>query len=311
MQVHGDALRFGVHSGQLLTAIEDHRRLWRTAEAAGFDWISVFDHLRPPPTGATGACFEGTTLLAALAGETSRVRCGLLVMSVAFRHPGLVANIAATLDHLSDGRIELGLGAGGDDLAHDEYGMPLPSMAHRLEMLGETCEILRQLWTENEVTFEGRHYRLQAAHLQPKPVQDRLPITIGGTGDQVLRVVARHADVWNAPGGDVATYRRQVGVLSEHCADLGRDQADIRRSVLFRTVLGPTEAEALDRCRQQYGDAARLGDFLVVGTPEQCVEALGPFLELGAGDLLLGLRNPFDWQTLELMASEVAPALRG
>ncbi|MFL6128900.1 MAG: LLM class flavin-dependent oxidoreductase [Mycobacteriales bacterium] len=307
-------LRVGLHAGQQFATFAECLDLWVRAEALGYDWVSVFDHYRPPLGGPDGPCLEGPTLLAALAARTGRVRCGMLVLGVHHRHPAAVASIAATLDQVSGGRLELGLGAGGPDLAHEQWGLPWPAPADRVALLDETCRILRSLWQRDRTTHHGRWFRLEGATLQPKPVQSRLPLVIGGAGPRLLRVAAEHADVWNTLPGTVHRYRATAGLLSDRCADVGRDPAAIRRSITFRAVLGETPAEVSARRDEVFGrlpaGSPDLAEYLSVGTPEQCVADLLPYAELGVRDFLLGARPPVDWRTVELMATAVAPALR-
>ncbi|MFC7100713.1 LLM class flavin-dependent oxidoreductase [Nonomuraea rubra] len=216
-------LRFGVHSGQQYSTFEECLDLWQRAEQLGFDWVSLFDHYRPPLGGPGGPCFDGPALLAALAARTSRVRCAILVSAVTWRHPALAATLAATIDHVSSGRLEFGVGAAGPDLGYEQYGLPFPDAGTRLDMLEEYCQILRRLWDGERVTFHGEHYRLTGAHLSPRPLQRRLPLVIGGGGERrTLRIVARHADVWNTLAGDLESYRRKAGLLASHCAEEGR-----------------------------------------------------------------------------------------
>ena len=307
-------IRFGVHSGQQNASYEEILELWQRAERLGYDWVSDFDHFMPILSDPTGPCFEGPTLLAALAAQTSRVRCGILVLGVTYRHPAVVANIAATLDHVSGGRLEFGMGAAWYDLEHDQYGIPFPRIGVRMDILDEACRIMRSLWTRETTTFEGRHFRLKDARLEPKPVQEHLPLVIGGSGERrTLRIVAEHADVWNTFLGDEDAYRHKLDVLAGHCADVGRDPAEVRRSLSFRAFLAEDEHEAQERLRERYPDGVpdQVARMLVVGTPEQCVERLGRFADLGVGDFLLGAMPPIDWQTVELVAEQVAPALRG
>jgi F420-dependent oxidoreductase-like protein len=314
VQIHGEAIRFGIHSGQQYTDFDQCLELWQRSEELGYDWVSNFDHFRPMDH-PTGPCFEGTTLLAALAARTSHVRCGMLVLGVAYRHPAVVANIAATIDHLSGGRLELGVGAGANDIGQDQYGIPFPRVGVRMDMLDEACRVMRSLWTQETTTFEGRHYRLKDARMEPKPVQEHLPLVIGGAGERrTLRIVAEHADVWNTVAGDLDAYRHKLKVLAAHCADVGRDSADIRKSVMFRVVLAGNERKAEERLGELLGnvpsDSPMRQGWLTVGTPEQCVEHLRPYVDLGVGDFLFGIRSPVDWQTIELVAQQVAPALR-
>jgi F420-dependent oxidoreductase-like protein len=314
MQIFGSDIRVGVHSGPEKTTYADYRDLWVRCEELGFDWVSDFDHFLPIMSDPSGPQFEGTTLLAAMGAQTSRVRCGMLVLGVTYRHPAVVANIAATIDHVSDGRLELGMGAAWFELEHQQYGIPFPRIGVRMDMLDEACRIIRGLWTQEKTTFEGKHFQLKDAQMEPKPVQERLPLVIGGSGERrTLRIVAEHADIWHTGIGDEAHYRHLLDVLAGHCADVGRDPADVRKSVTFRAVLADSEGAAQDRAQEIYGGPLpeRLRHMFIVGTPEQCVERLRAYAELGVGDFLLGSTAPVDWQTIELVAESVTPALKG
>jgi F420-dependent oxidoreductase-like protein len=313
MQVFGDAFRFGIHSGQQNTSFDAYRDLWLRSEELGFEWVSDFDHFYPIFSDPTGPQFEGLTMLSAMAAHTSRVRCGMLVLGVTYRHPAIVAKMAATIDHVSGGRLELGIGAAWFELEHQQYGIPFPRIGVRMDMLDEACRIMRSLWTRETTTFEGKHFQLKDARLEPKPVQDHLPLVIGGAGERrTLRIVAEHGDIWNTFYGDVDQYRHKLGVLAGHCADVGRDPSDIRKSVTFRAVLDQDQRTAHARAAELYGDPLpeRLQTMMVVGTPEQCVERLRAYADLGVRDFLLGALAPADWQTIELIAESVAPALR-
>jgi F420-dependent oxidoreductase-like protein len=313
MRIHGEAIRFGVHCGPENTGFEDYRDLWVRCEELGYEWVSDFDHFLPIFGDPAGRQFEGTAMLAAMAAHTSSVRCGMLVLGVTYRHPAVVANIAATIDHISGGRLELGMGAAWYELEHQQYGIPFPRIGVRMDMLDEACHILRGLWTQESTTFEGKHYQLKDAHLEPKPVQEHLPLVIGGSGERrTLRIVAEHGDIWNTFFGDLDRYRHLVDVLAGHCGDVGRDPADVRQSLTFRAVLDDSEAAAQARAEEIFGGPPpeRLRHMYVIGTPEQAIDALRPYVELGAGDFLLGQQAPFDLQTIELVAEHVAPALR-
>jgi F420-dependent oxidoreductase-like protein len=184
-----------------------------------------------------------------MAEATSRVRIGCMVTGNTYRHPSVLAKIAVTVDHLSDGRLEMGLGAAWAENEHTMLGLPFPPVGGRIARLAEACEVIERLWSDERASFDGRYYRLQEAIANPKPVQrPRPPIWIGGSGERkTLRVVAEHADVWNG-GGDPDEFARLSGVLDRHCADVGRDPAAIRRSVQLRydgdreKLLGETAA---------------------------------------------------------------------
>jgi F420-dependent oxidoreductase-like protein len=299
-------VRVGIHSGQQNATLAQYYELWDKADELGLDWASVFDHFLPIFSDPTGPCFDGLTLLSALAARTSNVRCGNLVVSATYRHPAVLAKIGATIDHVSDGRLELGIGAGWFELEHEQYGIPFWTVRERLERLRETVQILKSLWTEQETTFDGKHFQLKGAYCEPKPVQKpHPPIWIGGSGEKVLlRIVAEFADGWNVLGMPVDDYAHKVSVLEQHCKDVGRDPAAIRRSFGFQAVLDETE----DKARQRAGDGVM--PTAVIGTPEQLVERFAPYVKLGVRDFLLLARPPVDPVTMELFARDVAPALR-
>lgn len=312
---HGQ-IRFGIHSGQQHTSFTDYVRLWRTAEDLGFEWASVFDHFVPIFSDPEGPCFDGLTLLSALAAHTSRIRCGVIVVGVTYRNPAVLANIAATVDHASGGRLELGLGAAWYQLEHDAYGIPFPPIGRRIAMLGEAIEIVRSLWTRPRTTFEGRHYAVRDALCEPKPLQrPHPPLWIGGAGEQrTLRVVARSADGWNTFFMPEDAYRHKLDVLAEHGRAVGRDTDEIRKQLVVQAVVGETERDVQERAERlaaaRRTDPAQLRRSALVGTPEQCVERLMPYVRLGVGDFLIGARPPADLVTLELIAKKVAPVVK-
>jgi F420-dependent oxidoreductase-like protein len=281
-------LRFGIHSGQQnATSFDEYLAIWKYAEEVGLDWASVFDHFQPIQSDPTGPCFEGFTLLAAMAAHTSTLACGIIVSGVTYRHPAVVANMAATIDHISGGRMEFGVGAAWNTEEHGEYGIEFPRIGVRMDMLDEACHVLRLLWTEKRANFEGEHYTLTEAQNEPKPLQSPMPLWIGGSGEKrTLRIVAEHATGWNTFHGEPAEYRHKLDVLERHCADVGRDPAEIRKQVVMRT------------------------DVAAAMTSEQIVEALLPHKQMGVEDFLVSARPPADFATIERWAREVGPALR-
>jgi F420-dependent oxidoreductase-like protein len=309
VQVFGDKIRFGIHSGPQNATYDEILSLWKRGDELGYDWISVFDHFMPIFGDSEGGCFEGPTMMAALAANTTRARVAILVTGVTYRHPAVAANIAATIDHISGGRCEYGVGAAWFEKEHKQYGIPFPRIGVRMDILDEHCRIMRGLWTQERFSFEGKHFTITDAQMDPKPVQEHLPLVIGGSGERrTLRIVAEHGDVWNTFLGNIDEYKHKLDVLSQHCADVGRDPADIRKSLTFRVILGSDDAEAEAR-RSKVGPTP-VGRQMFIGTPEQCVEHLRPWAELGGGDFLLAAAAPYDWETIELVATQVAPALR-
>jgi alkanesulfonate monooxygenase SsuD/methylene tetrahydromethanopterin reductase-like flavin-dependent oxidoreductase (luciferase family) len=253
-------LTFGWKASQQHAEISAYRKLWELVDQSAFDSCWVFDHFLPMGRERSGDIFEAWTTLAAMAQLTRRVRLGTLVTGNGYRHPGILAKMAATVDHLSGGRLDVGLGAGGDP-ADEMLGLTVPPAGERVGRLDEAAQVLRLLWTEPEASFEGSYYRLAAALSDPKPVQSPLPLWIASNGERRgLRVVAERADAWltatfdSAPGDLV----RLSSVLDRHCADVGRDPATLRRAVQFPL---PETGEATLRAVEAFA-AAGFTDFV-------------------------------------------------
>jgi alkanesulfonate monooxygenase SsuD/methylene tetrahydromethanopterin reductase-like flavin-dependent oxidoreductase (luciferase family) len=250
-------LTFGLKASQQHSTIDHLRQVWAIADEGGFDSCWAFDHFLPMGRARAGDIFEAWTILAAMAQATRQLRIGTLVTGNIYRHPGVLAKMAVTVDHLSAGRLTMGLGAGGDGDADTMLGLPAYPARERIERLGEACEVLKLLWTEPVTSFAGKYYHLQQALADPKPVQrPHPPLWIGSSGERYgLRVVAQHADVWvNASlnPDDLTELTRLAGVLDRHCQDIGRDPATIRRAVQFRL---PAGADETMRAAERYVDA--------------------------------------------------------
>src|SRR4029077_11559552 len=288
------------------TSADEIRELWTRIEQLGFEWISVWDHfyaadVTDPEPGYQ--CLEGLTAHAALAMATSTVRCGSLVYCAGYRHPAVLAKSIATIDNFSGGRVTLGLGAGGHQGEFDAYGIPFPPAPVRLRQLEEQLLCIRSLFTEEDVDFEGEFYRLRAARCVPKPDQQHLPLWVGGQGERVtLKLVARHADGWNAPFVSVDTFRHKRGVLEAHCADADRDPADITRSL--NLALAWREEDL----RAQFGNTAEfMRGSVLTGTTQDVVDRIGEYADAGADQINVAMRAPFDVAGLERFAAEVLP----
>jgi F420-dependent oxidoreductase-like protein len=300
---------FGVHAGLQYTSADEIRELWTRIEQLGFEWISVWDHfyaadVTDPEPGYQ--CLEGLTAHAALAMATSTVRCGSLVYCAGYRHPAVLAKSIATIDNFSGGRVTLGLGAGWHQGEFDAYGIPFPPAPVRLRQLEEQLLCIRSLFTEEVVDFEGEFYRLRAARCVPKPDQQHLPLWVGGQGERVtLKLVARHADGWNAPFVSVDTFRHKRGVLEAHCADADRDPADITRSL--NLALAWREEDL----RAQFGNTAEfMRGSVLTGTTQDVVDRIGEYADAGADQINVAMRAPFDVAGLERFAAEVLPQFR-
>jgi F420-dependent oxidoreductase-like protein len=263
-------LTIGLKTSQQHATTDELRTLWRTADQSGFDSLWLFDHFVPMGRTRSGDIFEAWTLLAAMAEATTNVRIGTLVTGNVYRHPGVLAKMAVTVDHLSGGRLIVGLGAGGDDLADPMFGLPVRPAVERIERLDEACQVLRLLWTEPTSSFHGKHYQLEQAVAEPKPVQrPGPPLLIGSSGERYgMRVVARHADSWlNASlrPDDVAELSRLSRVLDQHCEDIGRDPASIRRAVQFFVPDGPDSTDLVLRLTERFA-AAGFRDLVIIPT---------------------------------------------
>ncbi len=286
MQTTNRPLRFGIKTAPQHTTYDDMLRVWREADALPIiEHAWLFDHFVPLGGDTMGPCLEGWSVLAALAGQTERLRVGLMVTGNTYRHPAVLANIGATVDRISHGRLDFGIGAGWHEGEHAMYGIPLYPPGERIRRLGEACEVVKRLWTERLASFDGRYYHLTEASCEPKPVQQPYPpFVIGGGGEQLtLRVVARYADVWNHVGGPVEQFVHKNAVLDEHCAAIGRDPAEIERSVQVR--IDPSDL-----------NAAR--------------ETLRSYIAAGATHLILNLTAPYPEGIVGRLASEVAAPIR-
>ena len=306
-------ISLGVHIGQQNLPMSELRALWRRLDDAGVDWISVWDHFyEAPPAGGTVDHFEAVATLGALAADTSHTRLGCLVFCVAYRNPALLAKAAMTIDHISGGRFELGLGAGWHQWEADAYGYDFPPARDRLDMLEEAVPLIRSLLTEPRTTHSGGYYRAQDASCLPPPVQERLPIWVGGTGERrTLRIAARHADGWNAAYVSPDRYRHLVEVLDQHCESAGRDPATVRRTVnlVFGLSHDGTSAEEVIAAQGWGPMAAVLKDGALTGAPESVAEQVQRYANAGAQGLNIALRAPWDDKVLDQYLERI-PELR-
>ena len=285
MVAAGD-VAFGVATGQT-TPYRVLVDRWRYFEELGFDSIWHFDHLLQPYEPSL-PYFEGWTLLAALAARTSRVRVGLLVASNTFRHPALLAQQAITLDHISQGRLELGIGAGWFVEEHDRFGIPLHQPGVRVDRFEEALKVIDPLLRGETVSYQGRHYQLREARLRPRPVQSpRPPLTLGAHRPRMLGICARYADRWNSTG-TVEQMAERNRRLDEACRRIGRDPAEITRSVLA----GNTNLDS-----QGLPDAWSSVDAFT--------EVVGRYAEAGINELIFEPPRPEWFSTAEKIMAEV------
>ena len=281
-------------------------------EAAGWDGVYYADHFMPnDPEGdrpLDGPTLECWSVLAGLAAATERVRLGSLVCGNTYRHPAVLANVAAGVDHVSNGRVVLGLGAGWQVNEHKAYGIELYDTKTRLDRFEEACALVRSLFDNERTSFEGTHYRLVDAPCDPKPVQAHLPLLVGGGGEKrTLRIAAQYADEWNV-WGTAEVVAQKSEVLARHCEDVGRDPSTITRSTQALLFLSE-DTTWLDGKREQ--DPGRAA---IIGTPDEVVEIVAGYRDVGVDELIVP-----DWtmgpvtrtkDTYDLFFERVASALR-
>jgi alkanesulfonate monooxygenase SsuD/methylene tetrahydromethanopterin reductase-like flavin-dependent oxidoreductase (luciferase family) len=270
-----------------------------------FDSAWMIDHLMPDNTDQ----LEGFTALTYMAALYPQLKFGHTVLCQSFRNPALLANMTATLQFMSGGRFILGLGAGWHEVEYRAYGYDFPTNGVRVEQLDETLQIIRALWTQEKATFVGKHYRVIDAQLEPKP--DPLPIImVGAFKPKMLRLTARHADWWNVSSTGIDVYRRMVGEFECACAEVGRAPSTVLRSWGGGCACASTqqEAEAFTEGRWRIDDPE---DFGFVGTPQQVIEQMRPFIELGIDYFMFDCGGFPRLTTLELLIKEVLPALNG
>ena len=308
-------MRFGIQTGPQHVTWQELVDVWQTADAVGFDTAWTFDHFFPIMSDPTGPQFEGWIALTALAMKTEHVRVGTLVTGITYRNPAVLANMGASLDVITGGRLEMGIGAAWFELEHAALGIDFPTTAERIYRLDESCQIIKLLWTQKVTNFEGRFYQLRNAYCEPKPVQKpHPPIMIGGGGEKLtLRMVAKHADEWNAFGSP-EDFQRKLGILAEHCRAVGRDPGAIEISVGTPLALtkDSSQSERLiaDIARRRNARPEDLRNGMLWGTPDQVIQRVRAYQQVGVSHIILSLRAPYDLEAIELFGREVIPAVR-
>ena len=279
----------------------------RHAESTGWDGLWFADHFMPNQADTSGPTAEVWTTVTALAALVPRVRVGTLVCGNTYRHPAVLAKMAAGADIISGGRIVCGLGAGWQENEHTAYGIPFFTTGERLRRLDEACQIVKGLFNNDRTTFEGRYYQVQDAPLEPKPVQHPLPLLIGGGGEKVtLRIAARYADEWNT-WGTPETLRQKIAILNEHCAAIGRDPTTIKHSAQALLYLGDDQA-TLDAARA----AARMP--VIAGNVEAVRRTVQEYVDAGVDELIVPDRPLGGGErgraVMDRIITEIAPAFR-
>ena len=259
----------------------DVLELCQHAEATGWDGIWYADHFMPNAEDTSAPWPEAWTTLSAIGARTERVRIGTLVSGNTYRHPAVLAKMAATLDHITNGRVVLGLGSGWQENEHTQYGLPFYTVNERLRRLDEACQVIQMLYNNAKSDFDGEFYQLHSASLEPKPVQQPLPLLIGGGGEKVtLKITARYANEWNV-WGDPAILRHKMAILDEHCAAIGRDPAEIQRSAVALLFMSDDNA-FLENMRN-----TTMAQPSIIGTPTEVRDVIAQYEEAGVNEIIV------------------------
>jgi len=304
--------------GRLLGNYDNLRIVWVEADRLGFHSGWLFDHLFELPLfePSREPCLEAWTLLSALSKETSKLRLGVTCLCVSYRNPAMLAKMSSTLDVISGGRFELGIGAGWAKTEHESYGISFEKPRQRVEKLEEAVTIVKKMWTEENPSFQGKHYRINDAVCEPKPLQKPRPlIWLGGGGERfTLRAVARVADGCNFIGLSLDEYRHKLDVLAKHCDLVGRKIGDVRKSWQGSVIVGRNSAEVKSKMQltTRSGSVAN-EDFeshAIIGTPEQCIQRIGEYLDIGVDRFMLSFPEAATDLTGLRQFGEVLPGLK-
>jgi alkanesulfonate monooxygenase SsuD/methylene tetrahydromethanopterin reductase-like flavin-dependent oxidoreductase (luciferase family) len=307
------AIRFGAQLWSQHTDWPQWRDAAVAADDAGWDSVWTWDHLLAIFGPWEQPIFEGWSILSAIGPLTKRVRLGLMVGANTFRKPGLTAKLATTLDHVSGGRAILGIGGAWFDREHEAFGIPDwgSGFGERLDRLDESVMLMRRLLDGERFSHAGQFYTLTDALCEPRPVQAHLPILIGGSGPRkTLRTTAQRADAWNT-AGTVEEVRTRLGILDQHCADVGRDRSEIELTISFPIVIrdATSDAEAAYAASLAHNGTDSMGDVpILVGSPATVAAGLRPYVELGFRTVIVRLPAPYDKETIARM-SEVGDLL--
>jgi F420-dependent oxidoreductase-like protein len=316
-------VKFGVVLPQYGVDYGTVREVAIECERLGFDSLWLEDHFMPWGLQPKLPTLECWITLASLAMVTSRIRLGTLCTCTSYRYPTLVAKMGATLDHISGGRLILGIGAGWFEEEYSAYGIPFPPPRERVRRLREAVQIIRKMWTSDKADYQGRYYRVRDAYCNPKPVQKpHPPIWIGGGGERLmLRVVAEVADGWNWGALTPEGYKRKLEVFEAFCRQVGREPGSIERSLELFVFIDTSQA-GVSRRVDEYVASLAGGDrpqhllrqfylqTAVKGTPEQCVDALKQYVEAGVQHFTLVFPDAGGLESLRLFAREVIPAFK-
>jgi len=309
-------IRFGIQTGQQNVTWEELCQLWEKSDAWGYDSLWVFDHFYPIfVPDPTGPCMEGWTLLSALSQRTKRARIGALVNGNTYRNPCLTAKMAATLDVISGGRLNLGIGAGWYELEHQSFGIDFKTIPGRLQALNESVEIIKGMFTQDKTTLKGRHYQVSDAVCNPKPLTTpHPPIMIGGQGERtLLKIVARHADMWNSTG-DADRMRHLINVINRHGDTVGRNTDEIEKTMMIALCYrAPKEREQMvmqliGMMNQKSPDEVR--QQIMIGDKQECMDTIERYSRAGVTHFIFMQMAPYHLDDIQRFAEDVIPAFR-
>lgn len=288
-------MKLGIHAGPQDLTMEELKRLWRTGDENGFHWVSVWDHFYANPLqDRNNPCFEGVAAMSGLATYTSNVRVGCLVFCALFRNPGVLAKAGVTIDHLSGGRADMGIGAGWFEEEFREFGYGFPPLGKRFDQLEEALQIISTLWRGEEVNFKGEYYDMQGAVCAPAPLGLRL--WIGGRGkERTVGLAAKYADGFNMPYVTPETAADRLQRLSAACEAIGRDPAELDTSVNLGFYMNSDRAPDINP------------EGSLTGSVQEAVDRIGRFKDIGIQGVNIAFRPPIDWDNLQLYIEDVMP----
>ena len=292
-------MKLGIHAGPQDLSMDELKRLWRTGDEQGFDWVSVWDHFYANPLqDRDNPCYEGVAAMAGLAAYTKNVRVGCLVFCALFRSPGILAKAGVTIDHLCDGRADIGIGAGWFEEEFRDFGYGFPTLGERFDQLEEALAIIKPLWRGETVSFKGKYYEVDGAVCSPAPLGLRL--WIGGRGKQrTVRLAAEYADGFNMPYVSPEVAADRLARLHQACEKIGRDPAEIDTSVNLGFYFNSPRVPDIDPSGS------------LTGGVQEAVDMIGRLQEVGIQGVNIAFRPPIDWDNLQLYIEEVMPHFKG
>ncbi|MCW3974655.1 MAG: TIGR03560 family F420-dependent LLM class oxidoreductase [Candidatus Bathyarchaeota archaeon] len=312
------AIKFGVQIWTEEFDFEGYKKAWCEIEDMGYYSAFNFDHFYPMSNITSQYMLEAWTLLPYLATHTKKLKLGILVACNSYRYPSVLAKIASTVDVISDGRLEFGIGAGWHKPEYDAYGIPFPSAGVRIKQMEEATEIIKRIWTQEKANFEGEYYNIKDLVSYPKPIQKpHPPIIIGGRGNKMLRIAAKYANIASILNCSPEEYIERLDVLKRHCSEIGRNFRDIEKSWHGHVIVGDKDEVKRQALMMKEGSAIKsvqdmsIEDFLarmIIGTPEECINQFQSYIDAGATYFTCHFPFPEDLKPLRIFMEKVAPS---